>query len=68
MDWRQLLDYIDFSNSTFLLDINECSEKTDNCETFCLNSDGSFSCYCNDGDVLANDASRCLSMLMLPFY
>ena len=53
--------------SYFSLDIDECFEEMDNCEIFCLNSNGSFSCYCDDDDVLANDDSHCLSMLTIAF-
>lgn len=41
-------------------DINECFEQdpTHNCDQFCNNTDGGFSCSCEEGYVLIND-SKC---------
>lgn len=47
-------NHISLSN----LDINECLERTDNCEQFCDNLDGSFTCRCYSFFVLA-DNNRC---------
>ena len=42
------------------LDINECSSTTtNNCEHICTNTDGSFTCSCNDGYVLQPDGHSC---------
>ena len=35
----------------YSLDIDECTEESDNCDanTVCTNTDGSFTCACNTG-------------------
>ena len=44
-----------------LLDINEClSNETNNCSHYCLDSIGSYSCYCYVGYELANDCFTCV--------
>ena len=41
------------------IDIDECSENTDNCEQVCSNTPGSFNCSCNEGYVLADNGYSC---------
>ena len=37
------------------LDTNECMEDTDNCSQNCINTIGSYQCYCEDGYTLDSD-------------
>ena len=46
------------TNGIFL-DINECSEDSDNCSQFCNNTIGSYQCYCEDGYTLDSDEHSC---------
>ena len=41
-------------------DIDECSsDTTHNCEQVCVNSEGSYTCSCNDGFTLQSDLQSC---------
>ena len=40
-------------------DINECSEGIDNCNQTCTNTEGSFTCGCDDGYLLYSDETTC---------
>ncbi|XP_067687043.1 uncharacterized protein [Haliotis asinina] len=40
-------------------DIDECADRSDNCEQKCENTDGSFNCSCLPGFVLNADQSTC---------
>ena len=42
-----------------LLDIDECSEGSDNCAQVCTNTAGSYTCSCNSGFTLAADGRSC---------
>ena len=42
-----------------ILDIDECSEDSDNCAQNCTDTDGSFDCSCRSGYRLANDSQGC---------
>ena len=42
-----------------LIDINECSEATDDCAHNCTNTNGSYTCSCNTGYHLDNDRHSC---------
>ena len=42
-----------------MLDINECTENTHDCQEVCNNNDGSFTCSCNDGYTLEADGRSC---------
>ena len=47
--------------SNIILDINECIEGTHLCEESCENTNGSYTCICNDKNrILANDKMNCL--------
>ena len=41
----------------YFADINEC--ETSVCQQICTNTEGSFSCACNDGFELADDQRSC---------
>lgn len=41
------------------VDIDECSEGTDNCEQGCNNVGGSYNCFCAEGCQLNSDGSTC---------
>ena len=43
----------------FNADIDECSEDTDNCNQICTNTEGSFTCGCDDGYLLDSDETTC---------
>ena len=46
----------------FNLDIDECSEDTNGCSQTCNNTEGSFTCGCNDGYLLHSDGITCNGM------
>ena len=43
----------------FNADIDECSEGTDNCSQTCTNTEGNFTCGCDDGYYLDIDETTC---------
>ena len=43
----------------FNIDIDECANNTDNCIQTCTNTEGSFTCGCNDGYILDSDGTTC---------
>ena len=47
------------------LDIDECSDGTDNCSHICTNSDGSFTCGCYSGYMLDADGRSCYGVYKL---
>ena len=47
------------------LDIDECSDGTDDCSQTCTNTDGSFTCECNSGYLLDVDGTSCNGMCKL---
>ena len=48
----------------FNADIDECSEDTDNCNQTCTNTEGSFTCGCDDGYILDSDETTCNGMYL----
>ena len=42
-----------------LLDIDECTANTDRCADICVNTPGSYSCFCRPGYVLNSDGYNC---------
>ena len=48
----------------FNADIDECSEDTDNCNQTCTNTEGSFTCVCDDGYILDSDETTCNGMYL----
>ena len=49
-------------------DIDECLGNNGGCEQLCVNSEGSFSCACNQGYILSPDGQRCLRESMYLFF
>ena len=47
------------------LDINECEIDTDNCDHYCYNTIGSFSCYCENGYRLHENNATCNGMSLI---
>ena len=66
MDWAKLSERCEFYklvvlySNHFFLDINECTDRTDQCEIHCNNTAGSYVCYCPPDKLIANDDYRCL--------
>ena len=48
----------------FNKDINECSNGKNNCDHKCHNTQGSYTCSCNDGYELGSDHRACEGMYM----
>ena len=44
----------------FSPDINECDESNGGCSHYCINTEGSFECFCRDGYILVSDGKNCL--------
>jgi hypothetical protein len=40
-------------------DVDECAAGEDNCNQVCINTDGGFSCDCNNGYILNSDGTTC---------
>ena len=47
----------------FVSDINECLNNNGGCDQTCTNNNGSYSCSCNIGFVLAPDERSCYGKL-----
>ena len=43
----------------YISDIDECEQGISGCEHNCINSNGSFTCSCNEGYRLAIDGKSC---------
>ena len=43
----------------FIIEIDEYSEGTDNCDQVCINTDGSYTCDCDSGHLLQPDGYTC---------
>ena len=48
-----------------LSDVDECEIGTNNCDQICSNTDGSFTCSCEDGFRLSVDGHSCVGMCRL---
>ncbi|KAH9498711.1 hypothetical protein Btru_004630, partial [Bulinus truncatus] len=44
---------------SFCVDVDECAEKTHNCQQLCENSEGGFQCSCLPGNTLTKDKKTC---------
>lgn len=49
-----------------MLDIDECTEETDDCDQVCSNTEGSYTCDCNNGYKLGIDGKTCSRKLSPP--
>ena len=49
---------------TQFIDLDECSLTIDGCNQNCLNTDGSYWCYCNPGYHLMNDLKNCAGIMI----
>ena len=49
----------------FYADVNECDIDNGGCSDHCHNTDGSYSCTCEDGHILSNDGRTCLGNFIL---
>ena len=45
--------------ASYFTDIDECSVGTHNCSQVCNNTNGSFTCGCNNGYLLDADGATC---------
>ena len=45
------------------IDVNECSRNGHGCEQNCINTLGSYQCYCNEGFLLTTDNMTCTGKL-----
>lgn len=43
----------------FILDIDECANNNGDCGGTCINTPGSFECYCDEGFGLDSDGITC---------
>ena len=48
----------------FNADIDECFEGTNNCSQTCTNTEGNFTCGCNDGYRLDSNERSCNGMYL----
>ena len=49
-------------------DVDECSADTDNCTQNCENTDGSFTCSCNDGYTTTDNGITCDGIILPIFW
>lgn len=49
-----------YHTESFILDVDECNERTSNCEQSCVNTQGSYHCVCSPGYQLNTDKHTCL--------
>ena len=52
----------------FYSDIDECNNGTHNCSQMCTNTNGSFTCGCNNGYLLDLDEVTCNGMYKMCIY
>ena len=61
-----------FERSYFFKDVDECKEKTHDCDQNCINNIGSYICRCNPGYRLQDDKKTCrgrkYSVLLHPIF
>uniref|UniRef100_A0A3B3BTK7 EGF-like domain-containing protein n=1 Tax=Oryzias melastigma TaxID=30732 RepID=A0A3B3BTK7_ORYME len=46
--------------ATFFIDIDECLAETSGCEHYCINTLGSYECFCPKGFRLNHDKHSCI--------
>ena len=54
-------------NNNYCVDINECLVNDGGCEQKCHNSEGSFSCSCNDGYAIAANGFDCTGIKIINY-
>ena len=64
--WRFIM--LDIMCSPIILDIDECSDGSNNCAQNCINTAGSYRCNCNSGYTLATDGSSCTGMVLCKYW
>ena len=52
----------------FYSDTDECSDGTHNCSQTCTNTNGSFTCGCNNGYLIDLDEATCNGMYKMCIY
>ena len=50
-------------NLIAMKDIDECDAQSVECSDICINTPGSFHCFCEDGYALGNDSLTCFGKL-----
>ena len=50
-----------------LVDIDECTDGTDNCTDGCVNTEGSYYCTCSEGYELMDGNNTCVGELTLSY-
>lgn len=55
-----------FTKESSIVDVDECTLETDQCEQNCINTVGSYTCSCNVGYFLSSNGFNCTSKL--PYY
>ena len=67
MEWEHSNSVWSGPNISFLYnsDINECLSNNGGCHHNCNDSDGSYSCFCNDGYQLNSDGRNCEGRLKM---
>ena len=59
MLWYEVENSSKTNNNTHFSDIDECALNVTVCEQVCINSDGSFTCACNEGYQLIVGTNQC---------
>ena len=49
----------------FVTDIDECQDDTDLCQQGCINTNGSYDCFCLNGYLLASDDYSCQGLILV---
>ena len=52
-------------SSLLFIDENECESGAHSCAQLCVNTEGSYTCACNDGFTLTSDGESCTGPLLI---
>ena len=63
-----IINFMLQSNTTLLLDIDECRIQTHQCEQLCMNTNGSYQCSCYPSFYLGNDGRSCFCKTAIVAY